>query len=270
MKHLPSFILEKDEVPLLGSPPSFPLEVFTGKLKELFSISHLELKNLKNFEWREGDLLAGLGQNPHLLSITLHPSLQPVCWVFSKQDGDWLITELLLQPGAGDALDKSFKDGFYLFLAAEVLNIMMQSNFDKTLAPQILEKTVLPEGACLCLDIAIELKEKSIVGRLILSKDFLRGWKERYVERSMSLSKPLLEHLNVTIHVEAGKTSLTPAEWENVKVGDFIFLDFCALKSEEEGRVMLTLNEMPLFRGKIKDGNIKILEHPLYHEGETP
>ena len=33
---------------------------------------------------------------------------------------------------------------------------------------------------------------------------------------------------------------------------------------------MMTVGGIPMFRGKLKQGNIKILEFPLYHEEETP
>src|SRR5690606_29429447 len=69
------------------------------------------------------------------------------------------------------------------------------------------------------------------------------------------------------VHLEIGKTSIMHNEWEDIQFGDFIVLDHCSfIPGEEKGRVMLTVNGRPLFRGKIKDGNIKILEHPLYYE----
>ncbi len=270
---MPSALLQMDSVPLVGAAPAFPWETFSAKLSELFAIPELRISPSQTIEWRSPEeFKAGLGDNPKALYITLEPSLKQICWAMADQDVLWLMTTLLKQESISNtgSIEPAFLEGFYQFLAIEALDILMQSEYDKTLSPQLESVGTFPNEPALCQEVTISVNERTLTGRLILPNEFLQQWKQRYVKRSMDISQPIAEHLNVTVHIEAGNTSLTPKEWAKVHVGDFIFLDFCSLKSEEEGRVMLTVNGSPLFRAKIKDGNIKILEHPLHHEGETP
>jgi flagellar motor switch protein FliN/FliY len=83
-------------------------------------------------------------------------------------------------------------------------------------------------------------------------------------------SSPLADQLSVIVHLEAGKVSLKPSEWKKITPGDLILLDTCSIDPDEDkGRIQLVINGFPFFRGKIKEGNIKILEHPLYQEADT-
>jgi flagellar motor switch protein FliN/FliY len=80
----------------------------------------------------------------------------------------------------------------------------------------------------------------------------------------------MAEALDVIVHLEAGRVNLNLSEWKKIKIGDFLFLDTCSLDPDEDkGRVTLTINGSPYFRARIKQGSIKILEHPLYHEANT-
>jgi flagellar motor switch protein FliN/FliY len=86
---------------------------------------------------------------------------------------------------------------------------------------------------------------------------------------NISLPSGLAENVTMTIHLEVGRTTLQSQEWMQISLGDFLLLDRCmALPDEEKARVMLTINGTPLFRGRIKNGTIKILETPPYHEVE--
>jgi flagellar motor switch protein FliN/FliY len=80
----------------------------------------------------------------------------------------------------------------------------------------------------------------------------------------------MAEKINIVVHIEGGKTHIPLSEWKNMHLGDVLLLDSCSLDvGEDKGRVMLTIDGVPFFRAKVKQGNIKILEHPLYHEVET-
>lgn len=270
IKRLPSALLRKDEVPLIGFPPPFPWDPVSAKLAELLSIPGLSIKSVHPLEWRtKENLLTGLG-TPATLYITPAPSLPPLCWAMPSLDIQYLVSLLLLQkPDAIQAIDPEFKEEFFQFITIQAINAIMTAYPDKTLSPQLLEKGELPQEPSLCLDVAITVKDRSLSGRLILSPEFIRAWKERYKKRSLDVSPSLLQHLDVTVHLEAGKMAFTRSAWSNVHLGDFLILDSCSLKPGGEGRIMLTVNGIPMFRGKIKDGNIKILENPLYHEGDA-
>jgi flagellar motor switch protein FliN/FliY len=98
-----------------------------------------------------------------------------------------------------------------------------------------------------------------------------QSWKNRFEKKGLSeRTKKLAEFLEVPIHLEVGRAEMNVEDWAKVKPGDFIILDRCYLDPDEEkGRIILTVNDIPVFRGKLKEVNVKILEYPLYHEVQT-
>lgn len=271
IKHIPPALLKQDQEPLTGNMPSFPWGPFSSRLSEFFHLPGLTIQPSQIVEERAPeDQIKGFGEDPLILYITLAPSLPPISWIMSSQDVQFLMSLLLTQPKEQlQAIEPAYLKEFYQFLTIECLQALMNVDFDKTLDPHFDEKGELPKEHALCQDVSIQITEKTLFGRLVMSVEFRQSWKERYAQRSFEIPKSMLQNVIVTIHIEAGRTSLNASQWAEVKLGDFILLDFCSLKTEGEGRVMLSVKGMPLFRGKIKDGNIKILEHPLYHEGDT-
>ena len=82
-----------------------------------------------------------------------------------------------------------------------------------------------------------------------------------------SLSETIKQRLMVELSLEVAHSRLGLADWKSVKEGDFIVLDHCSYNPvEHKGGVVLTLNQKPVFRGRIKDGGIKITNYPLYEE----
>jgi len=265
-------LLQDDEIPLYGHPPAFPWEQFSAFLEKRFEQQSFKIE-LQSVQWRAAEeLFAGLGENRIPVYFSLSPLEGSVCWVFPEDDLDLLMNLLLTQTlGSVTDLDRDFRDGFYRCLIIESMHALSQVPFDKSLSPQIVQKEELPAQDSLCLDICLIFQQKTFVGRLLVSPEFLRSWKERYATRSLSvaLQTPLAQKLSVMVSLEAGRTSLKLSEWQKVRLGDFLTLDSCTLKSQAEGgRVMLTIDGAYLFRARIKNGNIKILEHPLYHEVE--
>lgn len=270
LKHIPSALLKSDEVPSQGNPPPFPWDGLASKISEIFSLKDLKIEAPRPIEPHPSeDALKGFGVDPVVLSITLVPNLPPLLWIVASEDIQQLMSIVLsIEPEKVKEVDAEFRQGFYQFLAIEVLNIIPQLEFDKTLAPHLQKNADIPKETMHCLDVSIASKQKTIWGRLLLSNSFRKAWLERYTPRTMDIPRPILQYLDVTVHFEAGKTSLSLSEWTKVSLGDFLILDSCSLKPNGEGRIILTMNGFPIFRGKIKDGNIKILEHPLYHEEE--
>lgn len=273
LKQLPTSLLQMDEVPLLGFPPPFPLDQLESQLAKTFQIDSLKI-TISEFQWRSSEsLFEGLGDS--LLPIQINiPSLDgSVYWVMTEEDVRLLMSQQLThQFKSLDYIDKDYLDGFYQFIAQEVLVTINNLPYDKTLSPHIQKKAELPSGASLSCDVEISLPEKTFFGRFYLSSEFRKSWKEKYAQRKLDLplNPTLAEKIQIIVNIEAGRTSLKLSELKGLTPGDFLVLDFCSLEPEEnKGRVMLTVNKMPLFRAKIKQGNIKILEHPLYHEAES-
>ncbi|WP_068467271.1 type III secretion system cytoplasmic ring protein SctQ [Candidatus Protochlamydia phocaeensis] len=263
-----------DDIPLTGAAPPFPWEDLSARIGQAFEREGFSIQP-KELMWRSKEqLYEGLGDAPFPLTFAI-PSLRgTVCWVMPEQEMAVLETWLLTKESHPISFqDRALSESFYRFLALETLYHMSQLAFDKTIAPVLMKESTLPAEDSLCLDISLSFQEQTIWGRLIISPDLRRSWVEYYAQKGTSeLSQKMAQSIEVILHIEAGKTSFSLQDWKAVSLGDFVLLDHCSLNPQDffTGRVMLTINGRLAFRGKLKDGNIKILELPLYHEVNTP
>lgn len=273
LRHIPHSLLEKDEIPILASPGAFPWERLSAFLAKTFQLEKLEFQP-GQWESRTGEtLVKGLGSPVKYLNIELSPVQGTVTWAMAEKDINVLMAIVLAKEArASDIIDKEYIEGFFEFIAMETLLSFNRSEYDKGLVPHIIDTTTPPEDASLCQDITFNCNGTSFIGRLILSEEFRHSWKDRYTQHKMSIniSPELAEKLQVIVHLEAGQTALAPQEWAAVQPGDYIPLDAYSLEpGTDKSRVMITLNGQAIFRAKLKQGNIKILEFPLYQEVGT-
>ncbi len=273
LKKLPSALLQLDDIPLLGFPPQFPWDSLAQNLSQL-----LEIKDLKIFpkeiKWRTAEeLYSGLDHTLVAKNISVAPLSGSVCWVM-PQEALRIFTAQLIEKRNPDSeqYDESFQEGLYQFLTVEVLHSLGQINFDNHLSYQLLPEAELPSEPALCLEVQITLSQTTLYGRLLISPEFRQSWKERYANRKLDfpLDDSLINRVTVPVHLDAGQVVLTEEEWEKLQPGDFLVLDSCSLQADgKKGRVMLTVNQRPFLRGRVKEGVLKILEFPSYEVGDT-
>lgn len=269
LKQIPSAILQKDHTPLMGFPPAFPWQQLSSKLQQLFQLDSLEIKPVSSYAWLTAEELSkGFGDKAISLHVEITPTGGKAAWLMSEQDIAFLMALLLAQQSDPlHAIPPDLQEGFYQFLALEVINTLPEIEFDKALSAHILHDNELPKETSLCLDVSISIHQRTLMGRLIISPDLQQKWKERYAQRT--LDSGLSQKVAVTIHLEGGKTTLTSSEWAKVSLGDFLILERCSIKPNGEGKVILTIDNIPLFRGKLKEGKLKILELSQYHEVDS-
>jgi flagellar motor switch protein FliN/FliY len=260
-----------DSIPLTGAPP-FPWDEFSSRLARSFDREDLTIQP-GELVWRtKENLYEGLGDSPFPLIFSI-PSLQgQVCWVMPSQEMDTLAALLLTKDSHPLSLhDPALSESFYHFLALEVLYNLTQVPFDKTVTPILTQQTTLPDQDSLCWDISLLLQGQTIWGRLVISPEFRRSWVEHFSKlESSAATQKMAQFVDIIVHVEAGKTHLSLDQWKSVQLGDFILLDSCSLDPVRlDGRVMLTINGKQVFRAKLKDGTLKILELPILHEVDT-
>lgn len=273
LKQIPVDLFQLDETPLMGFAPDFPLNKVGEQLANTLQVEAIQLEE-DSFQWRSAEeLFTGLGDKLQAIHLNLPPLTGSIYWVMSEKDILTIMSALLLkQSTLSEPVDKEFIQAFYQFLAIETCNAIEKNDFDKKLSFEILEDNALPAGNALTKDVTISFGEIHVHGRLILTPEFRSSWQKRYSQppKDYYLTSPLSEKIQVIVHLEAGTAQLKMSEWKQVQLGDFIVLDSCSLDAgEDKGRVMLTVNDIPFFRGRIKQGSIKILEHPLYHEVNT-
>lgn len=267
IKQIPPDLLPKDTSPIIGYPPPFPWDEFSKRMAQLLELEDLKIQPISMLEQRsEKDLSAGLGRTVSL-QLSIAPAAGSLWWIMNEEDITLLMSLLLThQAQSSLKLDTEFQQGFYNFLALEVINILPQIAFEKSLSIHLLHEAVLPNNPALCLDVSITVQQRTVWGRLILSPELQESWKERYATRTLA---PIInQNLNVIVQLEAGRTSLKFSEWNKVALGDFIALDSYALEPDGHGHVLLTVGQVPFFSGEIQNGSVTILEPSLYHEVE--
>lgn len=272
LKTLPSTLLKLDKTPSLGHSPPFHWDELSKKLSALFdreikvSGQEMQMRSPEEFLLGAQDLM-----------IVKHSTVQPLpgvaSFVLPKSCIKSLIGYLIKKEGDGiDQYDPEFQESFTQFLAMEVLYSLSQINFDRALSFQLLDNQELPTEPSHCLDIEIALPSQTLHGRLIISPQLSQAWKERYNQQQFDLllKSAIAKNTPVTVHLEAGRVVLSPGEWKELRVGDFVLLDSCSLQpGDNKGRVMLTVNQRPFMRGKLKDGQLKLLEPVALVTGAT-
>ena len=270
LKTIPTALLKEDAIPLIRSPVEFPWEKVAKELAQNFHIQKLQL-NPGEIRWRTAEeLTSDFGEKASVLNFVI-PSLEgKVAWVMAEKDVRLLMSELLNQSKDDlGFIHPDYVDGFYRYIANEVLFILSKTKFIPALSPQLENDKSLPGQSCLSLDVQFDLLNLSLIGRVLISSEMRRAWMQSQASATMEIPMDLSQKIFVDISVEAGRTALTLNEWKQVSKGDMIVLDSCSLiPGDEKGRVMLTLNGVPFFRAKIKQGSLKLLEHPLHYEVE--
>lgn len=272
LKTIPRDLFALDEKPLFGSAPSFSWQGLSEQLKKNLQLSSLTIE-CGDWQWRNKEsLYDGFGEAVSPLSFMVTPLEGLVWWIMPQQELPLLIEMLLMQKeGKTSILDHDLLQAVYRFITLEVIQAVDNGLADKKLSLTLVENHPLPMIHCLSADITITTQQKLFHGRLLLSPEFRKSWSQHYLQQPQNiLNTEIAESIQLIVHMEAGRVSLKPSEWKEIHVGDFLFLDSCSLNPEEDkGRVMLTVDDTPFFRARIKQGNLKILEHPLYHEVDT-
>jgi flagellar motor switch protein FliN len=270
LKTLPSSVLHFEDLPSIGHSPPFPWKALSETLSGLFE-QPFEIKPRELQSRPAEELLLGLKDALFKKYVAIHPLEGYACFILPKSAIRHLIDYLIKKEDAPlDQFDEDFQESFATFLSLEVLHTISHLDFDAGLSYRLLEEAELPQEPALCLDIDIILPKQTLPGRLILSAELSKSWKERYSEQQFDLllNSAIARKVPITVHLEGGRVELTQEELKQLKAGDFLILDSCTLQpGDNKGRVMLMVNQQPFMRGKIKDGTLKLLEFPVLEAG---
>jgi flagellar motor switch protein FliN/FliY len=266
----------QDEVPLFGTAPAFPLEAYAEELGKALDIPDLKLA-CSDVQWREADaLFSMLGDTPVLHAFQVPPLEGYAYWIFPKEELKLFMQSTVLPKEDStnewnQEWNEEWENEFYEYLSLQAIQALQKVKFDSALSPQLLADGIRPTAPCLCIDIDLATAGHTFQGRLAISPEMRISLKQKYTPTSLTYPAGLSEAVTTTLHVVIGSTHLKKAEWQAAEAGDFLLLDSCTLApGDEKGRVVLTINNTPIFRAKIKDRSLKLLEYPLLQEVQTP
>jgi flagellar motor switch protein FliN len=269
IKQVEPLLFSEDEPSLLGPTPPFAWEELAKSLQVHLNLPKLSL-HPRELYWRdEGSLFEGLENSPQKLQLILSPLEGSAFWIMPEKDLWHLFTWVLAGKATNaDILNDELKEGFYQFIALEVLSHLEKSGLFKDLSPQLAEPQTLPKGPFLCLDVGIQSNQTTLWGRICLSPDFRRAWKHFHEAASQeAIISSLAPKLEFILSVEAGEAILSASEWETIQLGDLLILEKGAYDPElKKGNVHLTFKGKKIFRGRLRHDYIKLSDYPLYFE----
>lgn len=246
-------------------------------LRRLFQFPDLTLSHTVR-GWVDGKELWKAGdQNLYSLAIDWQPLSEPAYFLTSSHDLKQLMSELVGgEKAASFFFEPGLLQGFYHYFTAEVLNILTTHSFAAPLSPRIGQffesvREPIDDRPFFVIDLAMSFGGKTCVSRVLLSSDFQKAWK-KYFERlpREPLAENIKKNISIDLSLEVGYVHLKLKEFREIHVGDFVILDYCSYDPmEQKGGIVITLNQQPIFRGKIKEGGVKVTQYPLYNEVNT-
>ena len=257
-----------DNKPLFDPTFAFPWKSLGETLSKLLGVEIAF--SPKQIKWRDKkDLYEGLVTPTLPLAFSL-PNINGICSLAISQSDIELLMKESLHISVEQLLKEntSFFDQFWQFCSLELCATAQTIEPLKTLSPRLTTPPELIEEGYLAQDIELTIAAQKGLIRLFLSSDFLKSWRTFKSPQTQDL---ILKNLTFQIGVEAGRTFLKASELLEFQPGDVLLLDHPFLiPGSEKSRVFLTHQGKPLFRAKLKDGGVKILEMPLQHEAFIP
>lgn len=266
---LPKKLEGLDHIPLSGGP-AFPWEQFSKDFGTLFKKEKVTFK-LESMQWQEIEKIYAHGIPPlSPLKFSFSNFSGAVWWVMPTQYLTILEGTLLnIESNTSLFIDVDLKEAFYSFIALEMLSLIQGYLAEANLAPCLLKDSSLPlQGGVFCLEVSCKIDQKDIRGHLLLSPEFTRSWSSYFIKNPPhTLNLGEKANVPVTLHLEIGHTNLLWKEWRALSIGDFLFLDKCLIDEIPlKGKVLITVHQKEVWRGRIKKEGIKLFKKPLYEE----
>lgn len=257
------------DVPLWGKAPAFPWEEFSRRISEALEIEELSVSHHKT-EWLQGnEILAGMGEDPTQISLELSPLSGTLHWIMPAEDTSRLIAATLSSTQKVKGFtDPELTEGFYRYLAMQAVSAIDELQSFKDLSLNFSPDSPLPEDGALCIDVSVTIKDQSFWGRAVCSNALLNVFKSHFAdEKITAIDYALSKKIDISISLEIGSTALSLEEWQKASSGDCILLERCSYDPKtHRGSTTLTLGKEPLFRGRIKENHVKILDYAFYYE----
>lgn len=272
IKSVESGLLELEERPQFGALYLFPWEALEKRLTHLLGegvkITHSE----KGWE-AAVEQVQGMSEQCYSLELFLPPLCSPLFLLIAKEDLSLLVGALFGGEAlAGFLAEKGMLQGTLNYLATEMLLTIEESGFLENLSGRVgslQERAVHAEEEAFVTELELTYQGHTLHARLLLPRKLRSEWKAHFNNTFSLLASRCALQCPISLAVEIGETTLRLDEWKEVKVGDLIIVDKLHYDPHlATGRALVTLGSIPLFRGKVKEEGIKLLEYPLYQIDE--
>lgn len=258
----------EDESPLIAGYYPIDLKSIEEQLASFFSIDDLKI-TIGEKKWRE-DIQEGLSKDISITSVTLSPLSSHLSLLIDEIDKKKLTSFSLGDLKSEIQSNKALENSYFLFSLLETISFMEKQGFFPGLSPKITGEKASLEKAY-CIDLNIQKNSTSILIRLALLEPFRRSWNQHFIQSyPLEITKELAENLEVPLSIQVGKVHFNSQDLEQLASGDFILLDKCTYNPDtHRGSAVIVLHNIPLFRARLKQAKIKLLDYSLYNEATT-
>ncbi len=274
LKKIDPNLLQLQQTPQMGLPGPFPMQALEKALQDMMGKESVKVAFTEKGWIQPKELFEGLGKNLFYVPVCLSPLKHPIYIAASEQDLKELMAEVLCDEGSlATFFEQPMVESFYQYLVLELLQVLDTAGFAKPLSLRLQD---LPKSFSEELskkphwvgDAQISLSGKNLWARLFISEEFRAEWKQHLVGQPSYLSINYELPLNLCIQVAESLCSIE--DLKQARIQDVILLDRCAINVQNKrGSLTLTIAGSPIFRGKIKDTGIELIEFPFEELGNT-
>lgn len=271
LRYIEKALIDLDQIPLLGHVPPFDWKILVDKMKDLLQIPDLEIE-AHNWSWQSQETIdESLASDAACINIAALPLKGHVSLTMSSSDVNSFVSWVVQHKAGSNVLVSSmFSEGLLHFVAMETLHSVEPfSCFDGFLL-RILSDQTPPSSRALVLDISLMAYKEELQCRLILPESFRSQWLQHFSQRPKTIPVGLREALELSCSLEVARLGMSHLDWAKISVGDFVPLNHSNLDLENNsGSLYLTIGQKPLYRVRIKNNGLKVLEQPVYQEDST-
>lgn len=271
VSQIQSTLIDTAAIPLSGSLPDFPWEEGSRSIANLLGDPECTISTGKVSFLKENEVSSGFGSSFFSVALELTPLPGQLFWIMGKQEVAELTALTLTSSHKGFSSPK-LQEGFYYYLATQAVLAIDTLKCFGDLSLKIAKPALPPQEEALCIDVAISCFSRTFWGRIVCPASFHHVLKAHFsLPAPLNLTSPKAKQIPLSLHLEVGQTTLSLSEWKNVKVGDCILLDRCTFDPHtHKGHVTLMLGHTPLFRLRVKETNVKIIDYAIYRQEENP
>lgn len=273
VKEIQTTLIETGAIPLFGYPPPFPWDDFSERVAALLQAEECKITLKQTAVLKGNQITAGFGADFLAIHLDLTPLNGQVAWLMGKEDVAKLTALALTSSQNGKGLLSSqFQEGFYYYLATQIVHAVDALKAFGDLSLKIAKPTASLQEESLCIDVEIRVAQLTLWGRLVCPAPFHEAFKTHFkTVQDVPLTSEFAKQTSVSVSLEVGQTKLSVAKFKQLHVGDFIVLDRCTFDPKtQKGAVTLVLEQTPLLRARIKDTSLKIVDYAQYREELNP
>ncbi len=254
-----------DCVPLFGSAPPFDWARFAALTSARFGLQHPLLFRPRTSGWKTAEeVRESLGDQPVALPIKVGSLQGSAFWIMPKEGISKLTAWMLHGQAKAKPLSSDIlAEGFYRYLALQIMDITSQIEPLQKLPLLLSESSPLPNTDAFCIDVDIDFDKHTSWGRLAIEPELQQSWAQHFSARSNDLPKAL----EVNVGIKVGSVLLPWQDWKKLKKGDFLLLDQGSYDPRKQtGAAYLTLSQATLFQVKIKQNKIQLIDYASMYE----